>query len=59
MFMFTQNGWTALHIAANEGKVDVVRLLLTEAQNVVNIQDKVCKQCLAVFTTQNNIMHSL
>ena len=33
----TQNGWTALHWAAQEGKVDVVRLL-TEAQAQINIQ---------------------
>ena len=32
-----QDGWTALHLAAQEGKVDVVRLL-TEAQAQVNIQ---------------------
>ena len=37
----TQNGSTALHMAAHEGKVDVVRLLLTEAQTLVNIQTKV------------------
>ena len=36
-----QDGWTALHMAAQEGKVDVVRLL-TEAQALVNIQTKVC-----------------
>ena len=39
--MSTQDGWTALHLAAHEGKVDVVRLLLTEAQALVNIQTKV------------------
>ena len=37
-----QDGWTALHLAAHEGKVDVVRLL-TEAQALVNIRKKVCK----------------
>ena len=41
MFVSTQNGWTALHMAAQEGKVDVVRLLVTEAQALVNIQTKV------------------
>ena len=41
MFVSTQNGGTALHMAAQEGKVDVVRLLLTEAQALVNIQNKV------------------
>ena len=41
MFVSTQDGWTALHLAAQEGKVDVVRLLLTEAQALVNIQSKV------------------
>ena len=35
-----QRGWTALHLAAQEGKVDVVRLL-TEAKAHVNIQTEV------------------
>ena len=39
-----QNGWTALHLAAQEGKVDVVRLL-TEAQAQVNIQTEVYTLC--------------
>ena len=33
-------GWTALHMAAEEGKYDVVRLL-TEAQAQVSIQAEV------------------
>ena len=41
MFVSTQDGWTALHMAAQEGKVDVARLLVTEAQALVNIQNKV------------------
>ena len=36
----TQTGCTALHLAAQEGKVDVVRLL-TEAQAQINIQTEV------------------
>ena len=39
-----QDGWTALHMAAREGKVDVVRLL-TEAQAQVNIQTEVHPLC--------------
>ena len=39
-----QNGATALHLAAQEGKVDVVRLL-TEAQAQVNIQTEVHTLC--------------
>ena len=39
--MSSQDGWTALHLAAQEGKVDVLRLLVTEAQALVNIQTKV------------------
>ena len=39
-----QDGWTALHLAAEEGKVDVVRLL-TEAQAQVNIQTEVHTLC--------------
>ena len=35
-----QNGFTALHMAAQEGKVDVVRLLI-EAKAHINIQVKV------------------
>ena len=41
MFVSTQNGSTALHLAAQGGKVDLVRLLLNEAQTLVNIQNKV------------------
>ena len=50
MFVSTQNGRTALHMAAQEGKVDVVRLLLTEAQTLVNIQNKVYKQRYKLFS---------
>ena len=39
-----QDGWTALHLAAQEGKVDVVRLL-TEAKAHVNIQTEVHTLC--------------
>ena len=35
-----QDGWTALHLAAHEGKVDVVRLL-TESNAEVNMQTEV------------------
>ena len=35
-----QDGWTALHLAALQGNVDVVRLLI-DAEAQVNIQDKV------------------
>ena len=38
---YPQSGWTALHMAAQEGKIDVVRLL-TEAKAHVNIQSEVC-----------------
>ena len=44
MFVSTQDGWTALHLAAHEGKVDVVRLLVTQAQTLVNIQNKVLEK---------------
>ena len=39
-----QDDWTALHLAAQEGKVDVVRLL-TEARAQVNIQTEVHTLC--------------
>ena len=40
VFLSLQDGCTALHLAAQEGKVDVVRLL-TESQAEVNIQTEV------------------
>ena len=40
MCLCAQDGWTALHLAAQEGKVDVVKLL-TDAQAQINIQTKV------------------
>ena len=45
MFL-SQNGWTALHLAAQEGQVGVVRLL-TEAKARVNIQTVVCIYTIA------------
>ena len=48
VYLCPQNGWTALHLAAREGKVDVVRLL-TEAQAQVNIQTEVhAMSCLMI-----------
>ena len=35
-----QGGWTALHVAAEDGRVDVVRLLI-EAKAQVDIQSEV------------------
>ena len=43
-YFSSQNGCTALHMAAQEGKVDVVRLL-TEAQAQINIQTEVHTLC--------------
>ena len=40
LYLCPQDGWTALHLAAQEGKVDVVRLL-TKSQALVNIQTEV------------------
>ena len=40
MCLCPQDGRTALHLAAQEGKVDVVRVL-TEAEAQVNIQTEV------------------
>ena len=45
-----QDGWTALHLAAQEGKVDVVRLL-TEAQAQINIQTEVRNLLLSLPLT--------
>ena len=70
MFVSTQDGLTALHLAAQEGKVDVVRQLLTEAQALVNIQTKVHSHHIIVtsdwsvdksevsdFCTSYNVLH--
>ena len=46
MCLCPQDGWTALHLATHEGKVDVVRLLI-EAQALVNIQSEVLS-CLMI-----------
>ena len=51
MFVSSQDGWTALHMAAQEGKVDVVRLLVTEAQALVNIQTKVHSHHIMTLST--------
>ena len=44
MCLCPQDGGTALHLAAQEGKVDVVRLL-TEAKAQINIQTEVHTLC--------------
>ena len=55
-----QDGWTALHMAAQEGRVDVVRLL-TEAQANLNIQTKVhthsimSSDCLLLSLTMKSV----
>ena len=36
-----QRGWTALHLAAQEGNIDVAKLLI-DAKAQVNIQEEVC-----------------
>ena len=41
LYLYPQNGWTALHHAAQEGRVNVVQLLI-EAHAEINIQSKVC-----------------
>ena len=46
MCLCPQHGQTALHLAAGQGKVDVVRLL-TEAQARINIQTEVHPLCLS------------
>ena len=52
--LYTQDGWTALHLAAQEGKVDVVRLL-TEAQAQMNIQTEVhIHTCIYHYVMSND-----
>ena len=52
-----QDGFSALSVAAQEGKVEVVRILI-EAKALVNIQTKVCTSLfltsLAHMTERNN-----
>ena len=49
----SQDGFTALHLAAQEGKVDVVGLL-TEAKAWVNIQTEVHTLCHVWSTDQDS-----
>ena len=44
VYFCPQDGWTALHLAAQEGKVDVVRLL-TEAKAHIYIRTEVHTPC--------------
>ena len=53
-----QVGWTALHLAAQEGNVDVVTLL-TEARAHVNIQTKVHVHTHACIRTRNVVTTSI
>ena len=52
----TQTGWTALHLAAQEGKGDVIRLL-TEAQAQINIQTEV--HTCTLYTIMSCLMIAL
>ena len=45
-----QDGWTALHLAAQEGRVDVVRVL-TEAGAQLNILTKVHVHSITISVT--------
>lgn len=40
MCLFMQRGWTALHLATQEGKINVVKLLI-DAKAHVNMQEVV------------------
>ena len=49
--LYPKDGWTALHLAAQEGKTDVVKLLINaEVQVNINIQTEVRTQCSIEFT---------
>ena len=41
--VFLQNGWTALHTAALNGHVDVVKLLVSYHPSLITMTDKVSK----------------
>ena len=55
--MSTQDGWTALHLAALGGKVDVVRLLLTEAQALIDTQTEVHSHHIMTLSTALSSSH--
>ena len=48
MCVCSQNGWTALHLVAIEGRVDVVKLL-TQARAQLDIQSEVLKFFYCLF----------
>ena len=56
MFLSLQDGWTALHVAAEKGRVDVARLL-TESQAQVNIQTEVHVQYLCWSTGLDSVTY--
>ena len=56
MYFCTQDGYTALHIAAQEGNLDVVKLL-TEAKAHVSIETKVHTQCYIFHSDIDSHIH--
>ena len=50
----SQHGWTALHAAAENGKVDVVRLLI-EAKAHVDIKTKVHIHCVLLSAKSRDV----
>ena len=50
VFVCPQDGWTALHLAAQEGRVDVVRVL-TEAGAQLNILTEVHVHSITISVT--------
>ena len=57
MCFYPQRGWTALHLAAHKGKVDVLRLL-TESGAPVNIQTEV-HTCQELISTNSCVPGAL
>ena len=52
-----QAGWTALHLAAQEGKVNVMRLLI-EAEAQLDIETGVSCTCILYYRAQNFVVQS-
>ena len=56
--VYPQDGWTALHLAAQGGKIDVIKLLI-EAEAYVNMQSKVYTYTIIILYIYTLYIHAL
>ena len=56
--VYQQDGWTALHLAAQGGKIDVIKLLI-EAEAYVNMQSKVYTYTIIILYIYTLYIHAL